>query len=193
MIRCSLIAFVFASIFLLVIDTYVGAKDDGEKPGLPANQVNLGNPQESVSTTDQISLFPAAKDGKYGFIDRHGKFVIPPTFTSAGYFSEGLAPVKVEGKDHSLGKGQLTRRETGKWGYIDRTGTFKISPQFGSASSFSEGLAKATLWEDRPSLEEFIEGAAPSNPTWTQDELADYWEKKVNRKAKAGYIDTRGC
>ncbi len=92
-------------------------------------------------------LFPAIKDGKYGFIDTKGNFVIPPTFTSAQEFSEGMAAVYVGGRafiESSIYRGRTYQNispEGGKWGYIDRTGEIKIPPQFGEAKQFSEGLA----------------------------------------------------
>ncbi|MBW4538564.1 MAG: WG repeat-containing protein [Myxacorys chilensis ATA2-1-KO14] len=66
-------------------------------------------------------------DSHWGFIDGTGKFVIEPQFSSAGRFSNGLAPV----------------RDTvaNKYGYIDRIGKFVIPPQFAEAQPFSEGLA----------------------------------------------------
>lgn len=46
------------------------------------------------------------KDGKYGFIDRTGKEVIPLIYDDAYGFYDGLAAVEKDGK----------------MGYIDRTG-----------------------------------------------------------------------
>ena len=63
--------------------------------------------------------------GKWGYIDKTGKFVIEPRFDGAEDFSEGLAPVK-------LGD---------KWGYIDKTGKLVIKRQFDYTGAFSEGLA----------------------------------------------------
>ena len=63
--------------------------------------------------------------GKWGFIDKTGKVVIPPQFDIVLCFSEGLAPI---------GMG-------GKWGFIDQTGKIVIPPQFDAVRWFSEGLA----------------------------------------------------
>jgi len=60
-----------------------------------------------------------------GYIDSQGNIVIPPAFEVAGYFSEDLAPVRVDNK----------------WGYIDTQGKIVIPPQFDSAGAFSGGLA----------------------------------------------------
>jgi hypothetical protein len=84
-------------------------------------------------------FLPAEKDSKWGYLDLHGKLVIPFQFRSpypklpeihgAFKFSEGLAAV-FNGK---------------RWGYIDKQGKWSIKPQFllynEQGSSFSEGLA----------------------------------------------------
>jgi hypothetical protein len=67
--------------------------------------------------------------GKYGYIDKSGKFAIRPQFKDARDFSEGLAPVAIVEDDHE------------KWGYVNKTGEFVIKPQFVRARRFSEGLA----------------------------------------------------
>ena len=64
-----------------------------------------------------------------GFKDLSGKVVIPPQFDDVGYFSEGLAPVRI---------GE-------KWGYIDKTGKIVIPPQYTHAHSFWEGLAAVNM------------------------------------------------
>jgi len=74
-------------------------------------------------TSEGLAL--VSKSGKYGFIDKTGRFIIAPQFDNADSFSEGLAPVSTGGS----------------YGFINETGRFVISPQFASADSFSEGLA----------------------------------------------------
>ncbi|ECC1273812.1 WG repeat-containing protein, partial [Campylobacter coli] len=53
-------------------------------------------------------------NGRWGFIDRSGKFVIKPKFDSIWDFSEGLAKVKLNGK----------------YGFIDKSGKIVIEPKF---------------------------------------------------------------
>ena len=62
---------------------------------------------------------------QYGFIDHTGHFAILPQFSCAWHFSEGLAPI----------------RQDGKWGYIDKAGKVVIQPKYDEVRSFSEGLA----------------------------------------------------
>lgn len=77
-------------------------------------------------------------DGKYGYIDKTGRFVIEPQFSLAKNFSNGLALF-------SDGKGGL--------GYIDKKGKVVIKPKYEWAQSFSEGLAAVCLNNDDGSLE----------------------------------------
>lgn len=55
-------------------------------------------------------LAPAKLDGKWGYIDKTGKFVIEPKFDGAYPFSEGLAMVKV---GRAVGSVDKTGRYTG--------------------------------------------------------------------------------
>lgn len=69
--------------------------------------------------------------GKFGYIDRAGKIVIPiGTFAFGRGFSEGLAEVGVNGC-----KGESCT------GYADKNGKLVIKNQFSSGSEFREGLA----------------------------------------------------
>jgi len=70
-------------------------------------------------------------EGLFGFIDKAGKFVIKPQFSSAGNFSEGLAAAKT----------------SGGYGYMRKDGSFAIKPQYKDAGMFSEGLAPVMLGE----------------------------------------------
>ncbi|HEY9773803.1 MAG TPA: WG repeat-containing protein [Planktothrix sp.] len=63
--------------------------------------------------------------GRWGFIDREGKYAIKPKFSKVSSFSEGLAPIYLNGR----------------WGFIDKSGQFVIKPQFDYCLQYSEGLA----------------------------------------------------
>ncbi|MDP8239929.1 MAG: WG repeat-containing protein [Candidatus Hatepunaea meridiana] len=71
-------------------------------------------------------------DSMYGFIDKTGNIAIKPIYKSAGWFSEGLAPVKIGEKN---------------WGYIDKSGSIVIEPKFYRASPFSDGRAPIRMNE----------------------------------------------
>lgn len=54
------------------------------------------------------------QSGLWGYVDKMGEYVIPPSFEAAEIFSEGLAAVKIGGK----------------WGFIDQTGNVVIEPSY---------------------------------------------------------------
>ena len=64
---------------------------------------------------------------KYGFIDKTGKVVIPPTFANAESFSDDRSAVQNE--------------ENGLWGFIDRGGNLVIDYKYQEVGYFLNGLA----------------------------------------------------
>lgn len=72
-------------------------------------------------------------NGKYGYVDKDGKVVIPHQFKSASSFSDGLARVAIddENDDTIFGK---------HIGYIDKTGKLVIEPIYILGKNYSEGL-----------------------------------------------------
>ena len=76
----------------------------------------------NVSVAQNI-LIPAGKDGKTGYVDVNGKWVINPQFENAECFSEdGFARI----------------RQNGKIGLIDKTGKIVVEPQFYSIEGFDK-------------------------------------------------------
>jgi WG containing repeat len=63
---------------------------------------------------------------EWGYVGTDGNWVIKPQFAAAGFFVEGLAPVKLGAK----------------WGYVDKTGSIVIEPQFTEAYYFRDGMAR---------------------------------------------------
>ncbi len=105
-------------------------------------------------------LFPLEKDGKYGYINAKGKFVIEPRFEYAAQFSEGLAAVGMNGKrcyinqygkivietqpglggfDFHDGMAQVGTYK--KFGFIDKRGDLVIDLKYEEVRGFSEGFA----------------------------------------------------
>jgi hypothetical protein len=78
--------------------------------------------------SNKIELFPINSGGKYGFIDKDGKFIINPQFSEVSIFRNGLSLVKTLG-------------DNPKWGYINAEGKFIIAPNYKSASIFSDDIA----------------------------------------------------
>ncbi|MHB0976819.1 MAG: WG repeat-containing protein [Candidatus Aquicultorales bacterium] len=77
-------------------------------------------------------LYPFKKDGVWGYAVNTGEERIPPRFTDAKEFTEGLAAVKTGGK----------------WGYVDKGGRISIDAQFDAASHFFEGAARVRVADE---------------------------------------------
>jgi hypothetical protein len=130
----------------------------------------------------------AAVNGKvegkwgWGYIDKDGRFVIPPKFEDyLGNFSEGVAYARLGGKV----------------GFIDKQGEFVISPRFDQAADFSEGLAAVRLgsqWGFIDHRGEFVIRPQFAWALWFSEGLAAACTEKGKTpyEDKAGYIDRQG-
>lgn len=111
-----------------------------------------------------------ADSGKWGYIDRKGKWAIEPRFPEnrdypgmpAGDFSEGLAwfqVVEMYQRNKTDGNGTLIRDADNKpikeWyprrkmGYIDTQGEVVIEPTYDVVADFGEGLAGVHIKRDK--------------------------------------------
>lgn len=75
-------------------------------------------------------LMAFSKGGSVGFINTKNEEVIPPTYQYAGFFSNGLAFVKL--KTDTL------------YGYINKKNEWAIKPAFPQAQKFAQGYAAVT-------------------------------------------------
>jgi hypothetical protein len=118
----------------------------------------LGDFSEGVAVAAQQTDF--SSPARYGYIDKHGVFVVQPAFDLALKASDGRGLVKSGGKygyvDSASGnlvvapqyeealsfsEGLAPVREGGRWGYIDVRGALAIGFQFDSAGEFRDGRA----------------------------------------------------
>ncbi|WP_378177898.1 WG repeat-containing protein [Aquimarina sp. SS2-1] len=66
---------------------------------------------------------------KYGLIDLHGDFAIPPKYDDLGGYHDGVCSFEIDGK----------------WGFMDKTEQIFIEPKFKGVGYFQDGVAPATL------------------------------------------------
>ncbi|HOY31245.1 MAG TPA: WG repeat-containing protein [Bacteroidales bacterium] len=102
-----------------------------------------------TAQTVNYNYLPVKVNGKYGFIDTAGKYLLRPDFDYLGYLVEGRARVSVGGKPDDLGF-----MEGGKWTFIDSSGNPITEPVYDAVSDFSEGRARVM----KKSLYGFIDG-----------------------------------
>jgi WG containing repeat len=113
---------------------------------------------------------------RYGYIDRTGKMVIPPTYLFNSNFSQGLAAVQFDNQ---------------KYGFIDLAGKTVIPPQFDEAYSFTDGLAVVKVGDKMGAIDrqgKFIVQPIYKNTAWEyQDGLL-----AVEQNNLWGFVDTKG-
>jgi hypothetical protein len=111
--------------------------------------------------------------GKYGFIDKERKPIIPFKYQGARKFSQGVAPVKLEGK----------------WGFIDRAENKVIRFMYDDAGPFSEGMAAVKLdkWG-------FIDGQGREVVPLDYDSVEPFFGgvARVELNGKQGYVGKDG-
>ncbi len=76
----------------------------------------------------EITLIPVENGDEFQYIDKEGKIVINPQFSSATVFRNGMALVKSTG-------------DKAKWGFINEEGKYVIQPTYKEATVFSEDIA----------------------------------------------------
>ena len=134
------------------------------QPTLPQSQTPLQELEERLARLDkEVGDLYAYKNsnGKYGFVNKRSKMVIPCTWNGAWGFQEGLAAVKnsydkwgfidksvkvvipftwndARGVQEGLA---AVKDSNGKWGYIDKTGKVIIPCTWKDAWDFGEELA----------------------------------------------------
>lgn len=94
-------------------------------------------------------LLAVEKNGKWGFIDRQGRLVIPADFEDTEGFAEGKAAVKLDGF----------------WGVIDTSGKLLVQPRYKSAGRYFGGFMPVSQnGEDIIALDP--SGHEVGMPTW---------------------------
>src|SRR4029077_12676061 len=122
------------------------AADERTGGPLPAQSVPVDNlatlsqePQPSQTADPQSSaddtgpLFPVEEHGKWGYIDKTGKIVIPLQYYRAYAFHEGMAFVQMYPDLASPRRVELQP--------IDKTGKVIVGQEYSYAGPFAEGIA----------------------------------------------------
>lgn len=119
------------------------------------------------------------KDGKgefrLGYVNKRGKIVIEPQFTTGYYFCEGLAPVMNNG---------------GKWGFIDKKGRWSIPPQFNEVHFFNEGLAPVKIGQKYGYIDKT--GKMVIQPQFDKAYIFSNGLAQVENGGKWGFINSKG-
>jgi hypothetical protein len=111
---------------------------------------------------------------KWGFVDKKGKVVINPQFSSVSNFSDGKCGV---------------RNEDGKWGFIDKEGKITINYQFDAAGDFKNGKCIVSSANKDGVIDK--DGKYIINPQFTEMKI-DGDMFLVNQDGKWGWCDEEG-
>lgn len=144
---------VFAFMLLLA----VGCREDGFR--------HSPDPVEAADTLRSKDWRPVLIGSSYGYANRDNRLVLPPLYDEAGYFSGGLASVRIgektgyidasgkrvilkSGSDFHDGLAVVVEKADEHvtdadehWSYINTKGEVVLRTDFYRAHSFSEGLA----------------------------------------------------
>lgn len=135
-------------------------------------------------------------NGRWGFIDENGKYVIEAKFIMVKPFSEGLAAVVFKENENAYSK----------VGYMDQTGRIVIPPRFSgeggvSEPGFSEGLAAVKVYVDRMDKWGYIDKSgkyviepqfAAAGPFSEGRAMVGIAEPSWSNDYKLGFIDAEG-
>ena len=133
-------------------------------------------------------------NGRWGFIDETGKYVIDAKFIMVKPFSEGLAAVVIRENDNA----------PSTLGYIDQSGRIVIPPQFsgeGGERGFSEGLAAIKVYKNNVEKWGYIDKSgkiviepqfAAAGPFSEGRAMVGIAEPSWSIDYKWGFIDTEG-
>lgn len=89
-------------------------------------RVNLGGEWHFSDGVNRQKWFTG---GKWGFIDKEGREIVPCQYDDVHDFREGFASVELDGK----------------WGFVDKDGAVVITYKYENAGYFSEGLAPVRM------------------------------------------------
>ena len=157
------------------------------------------------------------EEEQWGFVDKTGKWVIPPQFGDAEDFENGRALVRMEKNGKTYAEGYIDKR--GKWigaspfrtirkmseglmavkknelyGFVDETLDWAIKPQFADVGDFSNNLAKAK--KEAKGLYGFINkrGKWEMPPQFANVEIFSEGlaAAKKRENGKYGYINKQG-
>ena len=119
------------------------------------------------------------KNGKWGYIDKTGKVVIPYIYDGAYGFNEGLTRVQKDGK----------------WGYIDKTGKAVIAFTYDDAYGFNDGLARVKKngkWGYIDKTGKLIIPCEYDDEYWDNNNGFNEGLSAMRKNGKWGYIDKTG-
>ena len=154
-------AIIFSGLCLMNAQTVAAAPQEmagvvtEEKTELKNGLAETPIKQQTIKSIAKVKV-----DGKYGYINEQGQWIIPAVLSEGEFWAtEGVVVGKKEGlwgcfdtngkiripfifdKVGELHDGLLPVKKDGKWGYYNKEGQEIVARQYEEAGVFSEGLA----------------------------------------------------
>jgi hypothetical protein len=121
------------------------------------------------------ALFGAMKAGKFGFIDRSGRWVVQNQFDEVRKFNEGLAAFRINNQ----------------WGFVNNQGTIIVSSQYDQVSDYKRGLAIVSH-NGGQSLIDFKGESLTSEMDFTRISIGTDGYFYTETRGKYGLLSTNG-
>ena len=205
------------------VTPFINYNAESVSKGMATNHINkkwsfvtLSNSQSEYSDLAVFSegLAGVSKSEKWGFINNHGKMIIPYQYDEVSAFSEGVSAVKIDGKCEYINiKGEtiislndrykiinpfsegLAIVSNGKnnliHGYIDMTGNEVIPQIYTQAGNFSE----STAWVEKDNKKGYIDKNGTQIIPFIYIKASDFHENLAavsKTYTSSGYIDKSG-
>ena len=149
------------------------------------------------------------KNGKYGFMDRKCKIIVPAVYDMVSGFEDGLATVQKNGKTgfidekgtlvipmiygdaYSFSEGLAAVEKNGKWGWIDKKGKEVIPFKYDKATYFDNGVANVEMNDKLGLIDKSGRELIPCENSYPYFTFYDGLQYR-DMKGKKGYVDQTG-
>lgn len=135
-----------------------------------------GDLRSFTEIPDSVWIYPVKRNGKWGYIDKTGKIIVPAVYDEACTFKTNVAPVTLNGKK----------------GYMDKSGRIVIAPVYDDASAFNGNYAGIKSGEKYGVINNAGQIVVPA--IYDGPYIAYIGEDRIqaNLNGKWGLIDTLG-
>ncbi|MDR2466766.1 MAG: WG repeat-containing protein [Prevotellaceae bacterium] len=170
--------------------------------------VNLEEMKNIMFSAFSGGVAAVCLNGKWGYIDREDKMVVPLKYDKVRKFKEGMAAVRIDGRwgfadmtgreavaakytsVEDFSEGMAAVRADRKWGFVDREGNEIVPLQYSEVKPFREGMAAVRLKDSWGFVN--AAGAEAIPPAYGGALSFSEGKAAVETGGKWGYIDRTG-
>ncbi len=151
----------------------------------------LNDYEEARDCSD--GMIPVKKNGKWGFVNKEGKEIIPCIYGAVYDFEDGVAWVNKDRVEVIQENGQLLIENGGKYKLVDKNGKDLTDAIYSEVSYFSEGLSAVsrTGYNDYAYIDKTGKELIKTNYYFAH-EFSEGLAAVITKDSKVGYIDKNG-